>query len=139
MEMIKHDGSSSVDEYGYDPATKTLRVKYVSGPQVYEHANVEAAHQVTRGEGITIAIIDNGVDIDHPEFGGAGKLVAQRDATLQTDDPRPKDIFGTGPDERRNAGDAARQDLRSFRRRHYARHRETVRAGARRARRPVGR
>ncbi len=43
MKMIKHQGSSSVDEYGYDPATKTMRVKYVSGPTYYDHANVEEA------------------------------------------------------------------------------------------------
>jgi subtilisin family serine protease len=50
--------------------------------------NVETAHEITRGEGITIAIIDDGVDIDHGEF--TGKVVAPRDATLQTNDPRPK-------------------------------------------------
>ena len=47
--------------------------------------------QVTRGEGVVIAIIDDGVDIDHVEFGGAGKVVAPRDATEQSNDPRPKD------------------------------------------------
>ena len=70
------------------------------------HANVEAAHEITRGEGVTIAIIDDGVDIDHPEFAGTGKVVAPRDATLQTDDPRPKDPFGTGPDDGDNHGTA---------------------------------
>ena len=43
--------------------------------------HAEAAHAVTSGEGITIAIIDNGVDIDHADFGGAGKVVSPRDAT----------------------------------------------------------
>ncbi len=43
MEMIKCEKSSSLDEFGYDPATKTLRVKYVSGPTYYDHANVEPA------------------------------------------------------------------------------------------------
>lgn len=43
MQMIKADKSSSVDEYGYDPATKTMRVKYLSGPDYYDHANVEPA------------------------------------------------------------------------------------------------
>jgi subtilisin family serine protease len=70
------------------------------------HANVEAAHQVTRGEGVTIAIIDDGFDIDHPEFAGAGKIVAQRDVTLLTDNPRPRDEFGTGPDNGDNHGTA---------------------------------
>lgn len=47
------------------------------------------------GEGTTIAIIDDGVDVDHPEFGSAGKIVAPRDATLDTNDPRPKDASFT--------------------------------------------
>jgi subtilisin-like proprotein convertase family protein len=70
----------------------------VNGVVVDAHASVQAAHQVTRGEGITIAIIDDGVDIDHSEFSTPGKIVAPRDATLQTGDPRPKDQFGTGED-----------------------------------------
>ena len=70
------------------------------------HANVESAHQITLGEGVTIAIIDDGVDIDHPEFSGTGKIVAPRDATLQTNDPRPKDAFGTGPRFGENHGTA---------------------------------
>ncbi len=78
----------------------------VNGVSVDAHSSVDAAHLVTRGEGITIAIIDDGVDIDHVEFSGAGKVVAPRDATFQTDDPRPKDPYGTGPDDGENHGTA---------------------------------
>jgi subtilisin-like proprotein convertase family protein len=67
-----------------------LKKTTVNGGVVDAHANVEAAHQITRGEGITIAVIDDGVDIDHPEFAGSTKIVSPRDATMQTDDPRPK-------------------------------------------------
>lgn len=83
-----------------------LKKTTVAGVLVDAHANVEAAHDVTRGAGVTIAIIDDGVDIDHDEFGGAGKIVAPRDATLQTADPRPKDPFGTGPEDGENHGTA---------------------------------
>ena len=83
-----------------------LRKTTINGVPVDAHANVEAAHRTTRGEGVTIAIIDDGVDIDHPEFAGVGKIVAPRDATLLTDDPRPKDLFGTGPDNGDNHGTA---------------------------------
>jgi len=83
-----------------------LKRTNIGGVSVDAHANVEAAHQVTRGEGVTIAIIDNGVDIDHPEFTSTGKVVAPRDATLQIDNPRPKDVFGTGPDGGENHGTA---------------------------------
>jgi subtilisin family serine protease len=74
-----------------------LKKTTLSGLTVDASANVAAAHEITQGEGITIAIIDDGVDIDHPEFSGTGKIVAPRDATLHTNDPRPKDLFGTGP------------------------------------------
>lgn len=61
----------------------------VGGVAVAAHAHVASAHEVATGEGITIAIIDDGVDIDHPEF--VHKIVAPRDVTLGIDDPRPKD------------------------------------------------
>lgn len=53
-------------------------------------ANVEAAWAVTQGDGITIAVIDTGIDIDHEEFRSAGKIVAPRDVTRRVDDPRPR-------------------------------------------------
>jgi subtilisin family serine protease len=71
-----------------------LKSTIVNGITISASANVEAAHQITQGEGITIAIIDDGVDIDHPEFTSSGKLVASRDATRNSNDPRPKDDLG---------------------------------------------
>ncbi len=67
-----------------------LKKTTVGGVTIDQSANVEAAHAVTRGEGITIAIIDDGVDIDHAEFGGTGKIVAPRDVLAGTDNPRPR-------------------------------------------------
>jgi len=91
---------------GMFPQQWHLKKTTVGGVVVDAHANVESAHEITRGEGVTIAIIDNGVDIDHLEFSGAGKIVAPRDATLQTNDPRPKDPFGTGARRGENHGTA---------------------------------
>jgi subtilisin family serine protease len=91
---------------GIFPQQWHLKKTTVGGVVIDAHANIEAAHEITRGEGVTIAIIDDGVDIDHVEFSGAGKVVAPRDATLQTNDPRPKDPFGTGPDDGENHGTA---------------------------------
>jgi subtilisin family serine protease/subtilisin-like proprotein convertase family protein len=68
-----------------------LRPSTINGTAINASANVEAAHRIALGTGVTIAIIDDGFDIDHPEFGSSGKLVASRDATLGSDDPRPKD------------------------------------------------
>jgi subtilisin family serine protease len=83
-----------------------LKKTVVAGVSVDAHANVEAAHAISRGAGVTIAIIDDGVDIDHSEFGGTGKVVAPRDATDQTSNPRPQDSFGTGPSRGDNHGTA---------------------------------
>jgi subtilisin family serine protease len=91
---------------GIFPQQWHLKKTTVSGVVVDAHANVESAHEITRGEGVTIAIIDNGVDIDHLEFRGAGKIVAPRDVTVPSNDPRPKDPFGTGARRGENHGTA---------------------------------
>ena len=83
-----------------------LKKTTIKGVEIDAHANVESAHAITRGEGVTIAVIDDGVDIDHPEFGGDWKVVAPRDATLKTSDPRPKDASGTGTIKGENHGTA---------------------------------
>lgn len=62
----------------------------INGNVINAHANVAAAHAVTRGEGVVIAVIDDGIDIDHPEFSGSGKIVAPRDASLRNQNPRPQ-------------------------------------------------
>lgn len=68
-----------------------LKTTTVNGITISASANVEAAHQITQAEGITIAVIDDGVDIDHVEFSSSAKIVAPRDATQNSNDPRPKD------------------------------------------------
>ncbi len=69
-----------------------LKPLSVGGVAIDAHANVEAAWTLAEGQGTTIAIIDDGIDLEHEEFAGAGKIVAPRDATRRTADPRP----GTG-------------------------------------------
>lgn len=70
-----------------------------SGTRINASANVEAAHQTTCGHGVVIAIIDDGFDIDHPDFGRSNKVVAPWDATLGSDDPRPKDPSPFEPED----------------------------------------
>lgn len=72
-----------------------LKPTRINNRDVVAHANVHAAHTITRGEGVTIAIIDDGVDIDHPEFRSAAKVVFPRDVSFPADraqglDPRPR-------------------------------------------------
>ena len=93
-----------------------LKKTSLGGVTIDQSANVEAAHALTRGEGITIAVIDDAVDIDHAEFGGSGKIVAPRDVLGGTDNPRP-----------RNSGEKPRHGLR--RRGHRQRQRGRQRRG----------
>jgi subtilisin family serine protease len=86
-----------VNRRGAFPRQWHLRKTTLDGRVVDAHANVEAAWALSQGEGVTIALIDDGVDIDHEEFSGAGKIVAPRDVTRRTNDPRPigEDNHGT--------------------------------------------
>ncbi len=70
-----------------------LAATAIGGVTINAHAAVDAAHILATGDGVTIAIIDDGVDIDHLEFSSTGKIVAPRDATAKSGDPRPKDTF----------------------------------------------
>jgi subtilisin family serine protease len=74
-----------------------LRQTEINGQTVDAHAGVEGALGLVTGRGITIAVIDDGVDTDHPEF--AGKITAARDVTLGTNDARPKDTNPWYPDD----------------------------------------
>jgi subtilisin family serine protease len=66
-----------------------LKRTSVGGTSIDAHANVEAAWSLSEGEGTTVAIVDDGVDMAHEEFAGAGKVVAPRDVTNGTADPSP--------------------------------------------------
>ena len=68
----------------------------IKGKVVDNHVNIEKAWAITRGEGVTVAVIDDGVDINHPEF--SGRIIHPFDATENNEDPRPKledDSHGT--------------------------------------------
>ncbi|MBS9462877.1 S8 family serine peptidase [Flagellimonas sp. 389] len=54
-----------------------------------ESVEVASAWQHTKGQGIIIAVIDDSVDINHPEFGGNGKIVGPRDMWNGSPNPEP--------------------------------------------------
>ena len=56
---------------------------------VNAHSSIKKAHSITLGEGITIAVMDDGVDLTHPEFNLPGKIVAPYNADDKSDDPSP--------------------------------------------------
>ena len=59
-----------------------------NGRLVNQHIQVEEAWQITRGEGITIAVIDDGVDQNHEEF--IDKIVAPIDTVTGVNNGSPK-------------------------------------------------
>ena len=61
-----------------------------NGQSINQHANVVKAWEQSQGEGITIAVIDDGCDMDHDEFKSSGKIVDPRDVTQKSNDPSPK-------------------------------------------------
>lgn len=71
------------------PGQWHLAPTVIKGKKVDAHVNIEAAWAQTKGKGVTIAVIDDGVDIDHPEFNG--RIVHAYDATSNLTDPRPKE------------------------------------------------
>lgn len=66
-----------------------LRKTNIGGTVVNQHANVETAWDFTKGEGATIAVIDDGVDTGHEEFTGSGKIAFARDVTRGVDGAQP--------------------------------------------------
>ncbi|MGH9349602.1 MAG: S8 family serine peptidase [Vicinamibacterales bacterium] len=76
-----------------------LQSTTIGSVPVAASANAAAAHAVTKGEGVTIALIDDGFDVDHPEFSRGGKVVSPRDITQGTNDARPKDLSPFFPDD----------------------------------------
>jgi subtilisin family serine protease len=74
-----------------------LKAMTIGGQRIDAHGAVDPAWALTQGEGVTIAVIDDGVDVDHEEFRSPGKVVAPRDVTRRRDDARPlsRDNHGT--------------------------------------------
>ena len=68
-----------------------LKKTTIGGNSIDAHATVEAAWGLTQGEGITVAIIDTGIDIDHEEFRSSGKIVAPLNASVPATDPKRND------------------------------------------------
>jgi hypothetical protein len=74
----------------FHPGQWHLMAATINGIQVNANVKADRAHQMTLGDGVTIAVIDDGVDIDHSEFNLPGKVIDSRDVTFNSNDPRPK-------------------------------------------------
>jgi subtilisin family serine protease len=65
-----------------------LKTTVIGTKKISAHVQIEAAWKITRGKGATIAIIDDGIDVDHPEF--TNRVVHAFNATDNTSNPRPQ-------------------------------------------------
>lgn len=74
--------------YHIHPLQWALHPTMIGQQFIDQHIEVEAAWALSTGRETTIAVIDDGIDIDHPEF--KGKIIAPRDAGSDTDNPRPR-------------------------------------------------
>jgi subtilisin family serine protease len=72
---------------GIHPFQWHLSKTNINGNAIDAHVNIEAAWKITKGKGTTIAVIDDGIDIEHPEF--AGRVVKPFDATNKDGTGRP--------------------------------------------------
>lgn len=73
-----------------------LKKTRIANRTVDAHVNCESAWDLSQGAGTTIAVIDDGVDIGHPELASAGKIVAPRDVTRGVNDGRPGNLDNHG-------------------------------------------
>src|SRR5215208_3902822 len=83
-ELVRPLGRRAVFPQQWHLTTTTVNNQWIN-----QCAHVEAAHAITEGEGVAIAVIDTGIDIDHEEFSNPGKVVAPRDTTANDANPRP--------------------------------------------------
>jgi subtilisin family serine protease len=75
---------------GASPEQWHLQPAVIAGVPVDAHANVVAAWEHSTGRDVTIAVIDDGVDIEHRELAGDGRIVAPFCFSgLRSDNPRP--------------------------------------------------
>ena len=84
-ELIRKKGLKVIN-----PSQWHLKATTINNVQINASVRADIAHLLSQGENITVAVIDDGGDIDHPEFKMPGKVVASRDVSLNSNDPRPK-------------------------------------------------
>ena len=91
VELCHPELVREVRSRGAFPPQWHLKRTSVGGTVIDHHAAVEAAWGLSQGEGITVAVIDTGIDIDHEEFRSSGKIVAPFNASVPAADPKRRD------------------------------------------------
>jgi subtilisin family serine protease len=70
-----------------------LKTTTVNGVRINAGVKADLAHKLVLGNNIIIALIDDGFEIDHPEFNQPGKVMHARDISSNSNDPRPKNSY----------------------------------------------
>lgn len=70
-----------------------LKTTKIDGVRINAGVKADLAHKLSTGSGIIVALIDDGFEIDHPEFNQSGKVVHSRDISSNSNDPRPRDVW----------------------------------------------
>ncbi|NSW93928.1 MAG: S8 family serine peptidase [Bacteroidales bacterium] len=67
-----------------------LKKTSINGVRINAGVDADRAHKLSTGSNVIVAVIDDGFDIEHPEFSQPGKVVHSRDITSGSSDPRPR-------------------------------------------------
>ena len=87
-ELIRKRGLKRIN-----PLQWNLLATTIGGIKIDEGVSADLAHKLTRGGDVTIALVDDGFDIDHIEFNSPGKVVHSRDIASNGNDPRPRNSW----------------------------------------------
>lgn len=87
-ELIRKRGLKKIN-----PKQWHLMTTSVNGRKINAGVKADLAHKLSLGNNVIIALIDDGFDIDHPEFNIPGKIVSAKDISADSNDPRPKNSY----------------------------------------------
>ncbi|WP_107039060.1 S8 family serine peptidase [Brumimicrobium mesophilum] len=76
---------------------KRMKSDYILDPDrkwASEAIGLDKAWQVSKGKGVKVCIIDDGIDVDHPAFNKPNKIIASRDV-LRADNAGAKHLFNS--------------------------------------------
>jgi hypothetical protein len=77
----------------FETRSQSYNDPYVGLQSGFRQLDVAEAHGLSRGEGVRVAVIDTGVDVNHPDL--ANKVVATRDLVGGTEQQFRRDRHGT--------------------------------------------